>query len=65
MIVGRVQLIHKSAASAVDDISKQFERIREITRLLQLPNANCINWTLIKSFATIVLRRLALVTNSN
>ena len=49
MVVSVNELVDGRADSAVDDISKQFERIREIARLLRLPNANCINWTLIKS----------------
>ena len=49
MVLSVNELVDGSAASTVDDISKQFERIREVASLCSLPNPNCINWTLVKS----------------
>ena len=38
-----------SAESIVDDIDHKFEKLRRIAHKLGLNNANCINWTSIKS----------------
>ena len=37
------------AISAIEDISREFEKFRRIAEMLGLPNANSINWTLVKS----------------
>ena len=37
------------AASATEDISKEFEKLRKIAQILDLPNPNSINWTLVIS----------------
>ena len=38
-----------SASSAVDDISREFEKLHHIATILGLPNPNSINWTLVVS----------------
>ena len=38
-----------SAASAIDDISREFEKLRFAASMLGLPNPNSINWTLVVS----------------
>lgn len=38
-----------SAESIVDDIDHKFEKLRRIAHKLGLNNANCINWTSVKS----------------
>ncbi len=38
-----------SAVSAVEDISREFEKLRKAANLLGLPNPNSINWTLVVS----------------
>lgn len=38
-----------SAVSAVDDISREFEKLRHAASMLGLPNPNSINWTLVVS----------------
>ena len=34
---------------AVDDISREFEKLRRVAEILGLPNPSSINWTLVKS----------------
>ena len=38
-----------SADSMIDDISREFKKLRDIAHALRLPNADKINWTLIAS----------------
>ncbi len=38
-----------TAASAIDDVSMELEKLRNVARALGMPNSDCINWTLIAS----------------
>ena len=49
LVLGVNELQDGSAASAIDDISREFERLRHAARMLGLPNPNSINWTLVVS----------------
>lgn len=49
LVFGVNELQDGSAASAIDDISREFERLRHAASILGLPNPNSINWTLIVS----------------
>ena len=42
-------LVDGKAITAVEDISKEFEKLRRVAEMLGLPNAHSINWTLVKS----------------
>ena len=46
-VLGVNELQDGSAASAIDDISREFEKFA--TSMLGLPNLNSINWTLVVS----------------
>ena len=43
------ELSDGTALTAVDDISKELEKLRTTAKLLGLPNANSINWTMLVS----------------
>ena len=49
MVLSVNELADGRATSAIDDISKEFEKLRITAQALGLSNANSINWTLIKS----------------
>ena len=46
MVISVNQLPDGTAASAIKDVSRELEKLREIARTLHLPNADRINWTL-------------------
>lgn len=48
-VLGVNELQDGSAASAIDDISREFEKLRYAASMLGLPNPNSINWTLVVS----------------
>ena len=47
LVLGVNELQDGSAASAVEDISREFEKLRHAATVLGLPNPNSINWTLV------------------
>ncbi len=49
MVVSVNHLPDGTAATVVDDISKELKTLRDTARALGIPNANSINWTLIAS----------------
>ena len=49
MVVSINELPDGKAISAIEDISREFEKLRRVAEILGLPNANSINWTLVKS----------------
>lgn len=49
LVLGVNELQDGSAISAVDDISRELERVCKAATLLGLTNANSINWTLVVS----------------
>ena len=49
MVVSINELPDGKAVSAIEDISREFEKLRRVAEMLGLPNANSINWTLVKS----------------
>lgn len=49
LVLGVNELQDGSAASAIEDISREFERLRHAATVLGLPNPNSINWTLVVS----------------
>ena len=49
LVMGVNELQDGSAASAIEDISREFERLRHTATVLGLPNPNSINWTLVVS----------------
>ena len=49
MVVSVNELPDGKAISAIEDISREFEKLRRVAEMLGLPNANSINWTLVKS----------------
>ena len=49
LVLGVNELQDGSAASAVEDISREFEKLRHAATVLGLPNPNSINWTLVVS----------------
>lgn len=48
-VLGVSELQDGSAASAVDDITREFQKLRHAASMLGLPNPNAINWTLVVS----------------
>ncbi len=48
MVVSVNELPDGKAISAIEDISREFEKLRRVAEMLGLPNANSINWTLVK-----------------
>ena len=49
MVLSINELPDGTAISAVDDISREFEKLREAAKMLGLPNPDSINWTLVIS----------------
>ena len=49
LVLGVNELQDGSAASAIDAISREFEKLRHAATVLGLPNPNSINWTLVVS----------------
>ena len=49
MVVSVNELPDGKAISAVEDISREFEKLRRVAEMLGIPNANSINWTLVMS----------------
>ena len=49
LVLGVNELQDGCAISAVDDISRELEKLHEAATLLGLPNADSINWTLVVS----------------
>lgn len=49
MVVSVNELPDGKAVTAIEDISREFEKLRRVAEMLGLPNANSINWTLVKS----------------
>ena len=49
IVLGVNELPDGKAISAIEDISKEFEKLRKIAQTLDLPNPNSINWTLVIS----------------
>ena len=49
MVLSVNELPDGTAISAVDDISREFEKLRRAAQMLGLPNPNSINWTLVVS----------------
>ena len=49
MVLGVNELPDGTAASIIEDISKEFEKLRKVARVIGLENADSINWTLVKS----------------
>ena len=47
MVISVNELPDGSAASIIDDVSHELEKLRKIAHELGMPNANSINWTLI------------------
>ena len=49
LVLGVNELQDGSAASAIDDISRELEKLRHAASMLGLPNPNSTNWTLVVS----------------
>ena len=49
LVLGVNELADGKAITAIEDISREFERLRQVAEMLGLPNARSINWTLVKS----------------
>lgn len=49
VVVSVNELPDGKAISAIEDISREFEKLRRVATELGIPNAKSINWTLIKS----------------
>lgn len=49
MVLSVNELPDGTAISAVEDISKEFAKLRKAAQILGLPNPNSINWTLVVS----------------
>ena len=49
MVISVNELPDGKAITAVEDISREFEKLRRIAEVLGLSNAKSINWTLVKS----------------
>ena len=49
MVLSVNELPDGTAMSAVEDISREFEKLRKVAETLGLPNPNSINWTLVVS----------------
>ena len=49
IVVSVNELCDGTAATAIDDISRELEKLRTTARSLGIPNANSINWTLLVS----------------
>jgi len=49
VVLGVNELPDGKAISAIEDISREFEKLRKVAHILGLPNPNSINWTLVVS----------------
>ena len=49
LVLGVNELADGKAITAVKDISKEFEKLRQVAEMFGLPDAHSINWTLVKS----------------
>ena len=49
VVLGVNELPDGKAISAIEDISREFEKLRKTAQMLDLPNPNSINWTLVVS----------------
>ena len=49
MVVSVNELPDGTAASAVHDVSRELQTLREIAHALKMPNSDTINWTLLVS----------------
>ena len=49
MVLSVNELPDGTAMRAVEDISREFEKLRKVAETLGLPNPNSINWTLVVS----------------
>ena len=49
MVISVNEVADGTAISAMEDVSKELEKLRETAHALQLPSANSINWTLFTS----------------
>ena len=49
VVLGVNELPDGKAISAIEDISREFEKLRRTAKILDLPNPNSINWTLVVS----------------
>ena len=49
LVLGVNELADGKANTAVEDISREFEKLRLVAEMLDLPNAQSINWTLVQS----------------
>lgn len=49
IVLGVNELPDGKAATAMEDISMEFEQLRRVPEMLGLPNPSSINWTLVKS----------------
>ncbi len=47
MVISVNELADGSAASAIHDVSRELEKLRSMAHVLNLPNPDTINWTLI------------------
>lgn len=49
MVISVNELPDGRATSAIEDICSEFQKLREVAKMLGLDNADSINWTLVKS----------------
>ena len=49
LVLGVNELADGKANTAVEDISREFEKLRQVAEMLDLPNGQSINWTLVQS----------------
>ena len=49
VVLGVNELPDGKADSAIEDISRECEKLRKTTKILSLPNPDSINWTLVVS----------------
>lgn len=47
LVLGVNELADGKAITAVEDIYREFEKLRRVAEMLGLPNAHSINWTLV------------------
>ena len=65
MVLGVNELPDGTAASIIEDISKEFEKLRKVARVIGLENADSINWTLVKSSSSDSAATQSVLTNSS
>jgi len=49
VVLGVNELPDGKVISVIEDISREFEKLRKVVQILSLPNPNSINWTLVVS----------------